>query len=96
MPWYSGAHPLSLHSPAELGVTLTTHRQDDLENSYAQLTVEFTSKQTFAAYDVKGKLVAGDPNKTVRLPLSCLSILHPADDRAHFLILLSSLLTTVR
>jgi hypothetical protein len=42
--------------------------QDDIDNAYGQLTIQFTSKQTFAAYNSKGKLVAGDPNKIVREP----------------------------
>lgn len=40
--------------------------QDDIENAYGQLTIQFTSKQSFAAYNSKGKLVAGDPDKIVR------------------------------
>jgi len=42
--------------------------QDDIENAYGQLTIQFTSKQSFAAYNSKGKLVAGDPDKIVRSP----------------------------
>ena len=37
------------------------------ENSFVQITMEYTSAQRFAAFDAAGKLVAGDPEKTVRL-----------------------------
>lgn len=41
--------------------------QDDIENAYGQLTIQFTSKQSFAAYNSKGKLVAGDPDKILNV-----------------------------
>ncbi|BBN04008.1 large subunit ribosomal protein L45 [Marchantia polymorpha subsp. ruderalis] len=41
-----------------IGVDKNNH-----DNAFVQLTVRITSKQKFAAYDKRGKLVAGDPDK---------------------------------
>lgn len=39
--------------------------KDNLDKSFIQLTIEFTTKQKFEAYDLKGTIVSGDKNKEV-------------------------------
>lgn len=39
----------------------------DDSTAFAQLTVRIPSGQTFAAYDTKGRQVAGDPEKEIRV-----------------------------
>lgn len=44
--------------------------QADPSNSsvgFAQMTVRFKSKQTYAAYDARGRLVAGDPEEVLNV-----------------------------
>ena len=36
------------------------------DNAFVQFTVQYNSQQRFAAYNAKGKLVAGDPERLVR------------------------------
>jgi large subunit ribosomal protein L45 len=38
--------------------------------AFAQITVGFKSHQRYAAYDGKGRLVAGDPDKYVPVEVS--------------------------
>jgi len=46
--------------PTARGNLLCRLAQDDA-SAFAQLTVRLRSRQTFAAYDARGKLLAGDP-----------------------------------
>ncbi|XP_039129320.1 39S ribosomal protein L45, mitochondrial isoform X1 [Dioscorea cayenensis subsp. rotundata] len=39
--------------------------KNDLDKSFVQLTIEFTSKQRFEAYDSKGGVISGDKTKEV-------------------------------
>mmetsp|Transcript_22481 Transcript_22481/g.37580 ORF Transcript_22481/g.37580 Transcript_22481/m.37580 type:complete len:330 (+) Transcript_22481:114-1103(+) len=46
---------------------LVAPNQTDLENAFVQFTMHFQSQQRFAAYNAKGELVAGDPERLINV-----------------------------
>ena len=56
---------LGLHMPAKrLTCQVLPCLQDDT-TAFVQLTARIPSQQAFAAYDARGKLIQGDPDKAV-------------------------------
>lgn len=54
-----------LDKPATLQGRMIFPNPNDTQMAFAQITVGFKSYQRYAAYDGKGRLVAGDPDKYV-------------------------------
>ena len=59
-----------LDKPATLQGRMIFPNPNDTQMAFAQITVGFKSYQRYAAYDGKGRLVAGDPDKYVPVEVS--------------------------